>query len=124
MNFRACSSPKRDFDADNKKRHGSSDMPVPSAKRPMIMKVGDGKTAQLIKVEEEVSSQESVPPSPSGETFVTLCLPNPELALDVLKYTQNLLSGEVTRGHKINKRYFKQINKQIGEYLNNYKDVI
>lgn len=114
MNFRACTSPKRDYEASKRKRVGSTpDLPVPSAKRPMILEKTEG--TMTIKIEEEASSQESVPPSPSGERVFTLCVPNQEDMLEILKLAQNHLSGEVTRGRLVNKKYFKQLMKQIGK---------
>lgn len=125
MNFRACTSPKRDFDNDRKKRAGPQTGEdaegQPSAKRPMIVKNPDGTTTTVVKLENDTTqcSQESgvgaPPPSPSGETPLLIALPNKEMALKILQYTQDALSGELTRGNSVNPKYFKQIRKQIGE---------
>lgn len=118
MNFRACTSPKRDFDNDRKKRGvpPSVDDAGPSAKRPMIVKNADGTTTALVKIEQQESSQDWEPSSPSTvECLLSLALPDKETALKILHYTQDYLSGEVTRGRPVNKKYFKQISKQIGE---------
>lgn len=114
MNFRACTSPKRDFDNDRKKRGlTTTGEDMPSAKRPMLVKNTDG---TVVKTEpQEASSQESEPPSPSGEEVLTLVLPDKQTSMQILCYVQDYMSGEVTRGKPVNKKYFKQIRKQIGE---------
>lgn len=120
MNFKSCTSPKRDFEHDCKKRGlpnaGLDAAGQPSAKRPMIVKNPDGTPQTVVKVENEQSSQESGPPaSPSRGRALTLNLPDNETCLHMLYQTQDFLSGEVTRGKAVSKEYFKQISKQIKE---------
>lgn len=122
MNFRACTSPKRDFDNDRKKRGAPlEEASGPSAKRPMILKNPDGSMTTMVKLESDTntqSSQESGPlhsPSPSGETVITISLPSKELSLKILQLTQDCLAGETIRNNPVHQKYFKQIRKQIGE---------
>lgn len=118
MNFKACTSPKRDFEIDRKKRSPAEDAAAgqPSAKRPMIVKNSDGTMQTVVKMEnEETGTEESTPPSPSGEFMLSLTLPGKETGLRVLRYVQDIMSGDVTRGVAVNKKYFKQISKQIGK---------
>lgn len=118
MNFRACTSPKRDFEERaKKKRRGDGTLTQPSAKRPMIVKNVDGSVTTVKKEGGLESSQESDGPSPSGETTISICLPNKKYALQVMKGAQDFLSGEVTRGHRVDKKYFKILGKQIGELI-------
>lgn len=122
MNFRSCTSPKRDFEADKRKRgipsSSTEDPGTSSAKRPMIVKQPDGSAQAVVKIEQpETSSQETeeMVPSPSGGCLLTLSLPDKEAAMKVLLYAQDYLSGEVTRGRDVPKKFFKQMNRQIGE---------
>lgn len=118
MNFRASTSPKRDFDARNKRR-GEESSAQPSAKRPMIIKTCNGELETVVKQEMDHSSQESLPGSQSNSTeeCILIRAPNKRAALKILTATQDVLSGEVTRGRPVNKKYFKYLAKQIGELL-------
>lgn len=118
MNFKSCTSPKRDFDHRKRKR-GDEAESQPSAKRPMIVKNLDGTVTTVKKEGGLQSSQESNEPmeSASGETQINVLMPNKKYALTILKLAQDFLSGEVTRGHRVNKKYFKILGKQIGELI-------
>lgn len=119
MNFRSCSSPKRDFTMDrNKRGQSQEDGSGPSAKKPMIVREPDGSIHTVVK--EEVldaanSDDNSNAPASPEECHVALTLPNRAMAKEVILFAQNYLFGEVGRGAAIDKKYLKQLGKQLGE---------